>query len=173
MAYNGSDAVVVICDNSTTAMTGMQEHPATGYTLQGQPTKKLDFVALSKVFGIENVQVVNPFDLKKVRQVMKEELANAGPSVVIAESPCVLLRRANPAIGKPFRVDPEKCNGCKLCLGLNCSPISWRPFAKMAEGTYRKKTKTQEGIAVIESIYCTGCTLCRQLCKAGAIMEEE
>lgn len=173
MAYNKSDAVVVICDNSTTAMTGMQEHPATGFTLQGQPTNKLDFVALSKVFGIENVQVVNPFDLKQVRKVMKEELANAGPSVVIAESPCVLFRRANPAIGKPFRVDPEKCNGCKLCLGLSCSPISWRPFAKMEAGTYQKKTKTQEGIATIESVYCTGCTLCQQLCKAGAIVEEE
>ncbi len=173
MAYNGSDAVVVICDNSTTAMTGMQEHPATGYTLQGQPAKKLDFVALSKVFGIENVQVVNPYDLKQIRKVMKEELANAGPSVVIAESPCVLFRRANPVIGKPFRVDPDKCNGCKLCLGLNCSPISWRPFAKMTEGTYRKKTKNQEGIAVIDSLYCTGCTLCQQLCKARAIVEEE
>jgi len=173
MAYNGSDAVVVICDNSTTAMTGMQEHPATGYTLQGQPTKKLDFAALAKVFGIENVRVVNPFDLKQVRKVMKDELANPGPSVVIAESPCVLFRRANPAIGKPFRVDPDKCNGCKLCLGLSCSPISWRSFAKMAEGTYQKKTKTQEGIALIDSVYCTGCTLCQQLCKAGAIVEEE
>ncbi|MBN1549001.1 MAG: indolepyruvate ferredoxin oxidoreductase subunit alpha [Syntrophaceae bacterium] len=173
MAYNGSDAVVVICDNSTTAMTGMQEHPATGFTLQGQPTKKLDFAALAKVFGIDNVQVINPYDLKQVRKVMREELANAGPSVVIAESPCVLFRRANPVIGKPMRVDPDKCNGCKLCLGLGCSPISWRPFAKMAEGTYQKKTKTQEGIAVIESIYCTGCTLCQQLCKAGAIVEEE
>jgi len=173
MAYNRSEAVVVICDNSTTAMTGMQEHPATGFTLQGQPTNKLDFAALANVFGIKNVQVVNPFDLKQVRKVMKEELANAGPSVVIAQSPCVLFRRANPAIGKPLRVDPGKCNGCKLCLGLSCSPISWRPFSKMEEGTYQKKTKNQEGMAMIESTYCTGCTLCRQLCKAGAIVEEE
>jgi len=173
MAYNRSEAVVVICDNSTTAMTGMQEHPATGFTLQGQPTNKLDFAALARVFGIDNVQTVNPFDLKQVRKVMKEELASDGPSVVIAQRPCVLFRRANPAIGKPLRVDSEKCNGCRLCLGLGCSPISWRPFSKMEEGTYRKKTKTQEGIAVIESAYCTGCTLCRQLCKAGAIVEEE
>ncbi|MBW2673849.1 MAG: indolepyruvate ferredoxin oxidoreductase subunit alpha, partial [Deltaproteobacteria bacterium] len=39
MAYNKSNAVVVICDNRTTAMTGMQEHPATGFTLQGAATK--------------------------------------------------------------------------------------------------------------------------------------
>ncbi|MDX9745602.1 MAG: indolepyruvate ferredoxin oxidoreductase subunit alpha [Syntrophales bacterium] len=173
MAYNGSDAVVVICDNSTTAMTGMQEHPATGYTLQGRPAKKLDFAALAGVFGIENVETVDPFDLKQVRKVMKKELAGTGPSVVIAESPCVLFRRANPVIGKPLMVDPEKCNGCKLCLGLSCPPISWRPFSEMSEGTYEKKTKNQEGIAFIESVYCTGCTLCQQLCKAGAIVEEE
>ena len=43
MSYNKSDAVIVICDNRTTAMTGMQEHPATGYTLQGEKTKGTRF----------------------------------------------------------------------------------------------------------------------------------
>jgi len=172
MAYNQSDAVVVICDNSTTAMTGMQEHPATGFTLQGNGTVKLDFEALSRTIGIKQVRTVNPYDLKQVRQAMEEELANAGPSVVIAQAPCVLFTRAKPIIGKPMRVDTEKCIGCKQCLGLSCSPISWRSFAKMAEGSYVKKTKKQEGIASIESIYCTGCLLCKQLCKSGAIQEE-
>jgi indolepyruvate ferredoxin oxidoreductase alpha subunit len=172
MAYNQSDAVVVICDNSTTAMTGMQEHPATGFTLQGHDTVKLDFETLARAIGIKQVRTVNPYDLKQVRQVMEEELANSGPSVVIAKAPCVLFPRAKGAIGKPMRVDAEKCNGCKLCLGLSCSPISWRSFGKMAEGSYVKKTKKQEGIANIESIYCTGCLLCKQLCKSGAIQEE-
>jgi len=173
MVYNKSDAVLVICDNSTTAMTGMQEHPATGFTLQGNNTVKLDFEALSRAVGIKQVRTVNPYDLTEVRQVVKEELANSGPSVVIAQAPCVLFPRAKPMIGrKPMRVDAEKCIGCKLCLGLSCSPISWRSFAKMAEGSYVKKTKKQEGIASIESIYCTGCLLCKQLCKSGAIQEE-
>jgi indolepyruvate ferredoxin oxidoreductase alpha subunit len=172
MVYNKSNAVVVICDNSTTAMTGMQEHPGTGFTLQGKAAVKLDFEALARSIGIEQVRTVNPYDLSQVRRVMEEELANSGPSVVIAQAPCVLFSRANPVIGKPMRVDGDKCLGCKLCLGLACSPISWRPFAKMAEGSYVKNTKKQEGIANIESIYCTGCLLCKQLCKSGAIQEE-
>ena len=171
MVYNKSDAVVVICDNATTAMTGMQEHPATGFTLQGDAAVKLDLEALSRSVGIEHVRTVNPYDLAQVRQVVKEELASSGPSVVIAQAPCVLFARANPVIGKPLYVDAEKCIGCKLCLGLACSPIAWRPFAKMAEGSYVKKTKKQEGIASIESVYCTGCLLCKQLCKSGAIQE--
>ncbi len=171
MAYNKSNAVIVICDNRTTAMTGMQEHPATGFTLQGEATKALDFVKLAQALGIENIQVIDPFDIKDTRRVIKEELSRKGPSLVISRAPCALLavkqkmdRRA------PLRVDPDKCIGCKACLGLGCPPISWQRFEDMDTQT-EKKTKKQEGIARIDSTICNGCTLCQQLCGAGAIVE--
>lgn len=171
MAYNKSNAVIVICDNSTTAMTGMQEHPGTGVTLQRDATTTLDFGALGKVLGIDSVREVNPFDIRETRRVMKEELARKGPSLVISKAPCALLAVKKKAARKPaLRVDPEKCTGCKVCLGLGCPPISWRNFEDL-EMNIEKKAKNQKGIALIDSTLCDGCTLCMQLCTAGAIEE--
>ena len=93
MAYNKSDAVIVICDNRTTAMTGMQDHPATGYTLQGEKTKELDFTKLASALGIDSVRVIDPYDIKITRKVLKEELAKPGASVVISQRACVLFKR--------------------------------------------------------------------------------
>ena len=171
MAYNKSNAVIVICDNRTTAMTGMQEHPATGRTLQGEETKALDFVELAKALGIDNVQVVNPFDIKETRRVIKEELSRKGPSLVISRAPCALLAvKQKTGRRLPLRIDPDKCTGCKACLGLGCPPISWQRLEDM-EMKIEKKTKKQEGVAVIDSALCDGCTLCQQLCATGAIEE--
>jgi len=91
MVYNRSNAVVIICDNRTTAMTGMQENPATGFTLQGNATKVLDFVKLAEALGLDNVRVVDPFDMKNTRKVIKEELSREGPSLIISRAPCALL----------------------------------------------------------------------------------
>jgi indolepyruvate ferredoxin oxidoreductase alpha subunit len=169
MAYNRSNAVIVICDNRTTAMTGMQEHPATGRTLQGLATKSIDFVELAKALGIDNVRVVDPFDIKDTRTVIKEELSREGPSLVISRAPCALLAvKQKTGRRVPLRIDPHKCTGCKACLGLGCPPISWQRLEDM-EMEIKKKTKRQEGIAVIDSALCDGCTLCQQLCSAGAI----
>ncbi len=174
MAYNKSNSVIVICDNRTTAMTGMQEHPATGFTLQKDETKALDFVKLAEALGIDNVRVVDPFDIKNTRKVIKEELAKKGPSLVISRAPCALLTVKQKMSGKakPLRIDPDKCTGCKVCLGLGCPPISWKRLEDI-DITIEKKTKKQEGIAVIDSSVCNGCSLCLQLCSAGAIGEVE
>jgi indolepyruvate ferredoxin oxidoreductase, alpha subunit len=172
MAYNRSNAVIVICDNRTTAMTGMQEHPATGFTLQGEKTAGVDLAALVRVLGIESVRIVDPHDLKLVRNVLKEELAREGPSVVISRRSCVLFKREAPERERPLRVDEDKCTGCRLCLGLGCPPITWNSRKAPPAKNERKARKKEEGIAVIDRNLCTGCGLCRQLCKSGAIMEE-
>jgi len=170
-AYNRSDVVIVICDNRTTAMTGMQHHPATGYTLQGARTRELDLPALGRALGIENVRVINPLDLKETRAVMKEELEREGPSLVVAQSPCALLLRKKGGEEKALQVDMDVCTGCKVCLGLGCPAISWRKFDGELEKKITKKTKKQEGISVIDQDLCNGCTLCSQVCKVGAIKE--
>jgi len=170
-AYNRSDVVIVICDNRTTAMTGMQNHPATGYTLQGARTRELDLPALGRALGIENVRVINPLDLKETRAVMKEELEREGPSLVVAQSPCALLLSKKGGEEKAFQVDMDVCTGCKVCLGLGCPAISWRKFDGELEKKITKKTKKQEGISVIDQDLCNGCTLCSQVCKIGAIKE--
>lgn len=171
MAYNHSDALIVICDNLTTAMTGMQEHPATGFTLQGEKTMKVDLAKLVRALGIKSVRLVDPYDLKKTRTVLKEELAKPGPSVVISRRACVLFKREKLSPGKPLRVDPEKCTGCRLCLGLGCPPIAWKKLVDPS-GDQKKEGEKQQGIAVIDLNICSGCGLCQQLCKSGAIVEQ-
>ena len=162
MAYNKSNAVIIICDNNTTAMTGMQEHPATGFTLLGEKTKQLDLKVLVAALGIENIRIIDPYDLKMTRTAIKEELAKDGPSVIISQRPCVLFKRLKSKVSKVLQVDPEKCNGCKVCLGLGCPSISWKSMEKK-EGSKRK------GLSIIDENLCNGCGLCLQLCKAGAI----
>lgn len=162
MVYNKSNAVIIILDNSTTAMTGMQEHPATGYTLLGEKTKQLDLKMLVSALGVENIRVVDPYDLKTTRTALKEELANNGPSVIISQRPCVLFKRSKSKLQKPLQIDPEKCNGCKVCLSLGCPTISWKKIGKN-EGSKR------EGISQIDENLCNGCGLCLQVCKFDAI----
>jgi len=173
MAYNKSEAVVVICDNRTTAMTGMQEQPGTGRTLQGEETTRLEFPALAAALGIKSVRVLNPENIKETRKILKEELMKEGPSVVISSGPCVLLKSKKGEKTTHFQVDPEKCTGCQVCLGLGCPALSWRkkPSEKAgaAQAKPGKKTGKQNGTAQIDLGLCSGCSLCEQLCAAGAI----
>ena len=162
MAYNQSDALIIILDNSTTAMTGMQEHPGTGYTLMGKEAKKVNLTVLISALGIQNIRVIDPNNLKETRMAIKEELASSGPSVIIAQRPCALFKRANIKAQPPLKVDPDMCEGCKSCLDLNCPPIAWKKGVTK-EGSKRK------GIAVIDETLCNGCGLCEQVCKFGAI----
>ena len=170
-AYNRSDAVFIIADNRTTAMTGMQEHPATGFTLQGEKTKELDFAALGKVLGIDSVEVIDPLNFKDTTRVLKQELQKEGPSLIISRAPCVLLMSKKAVQAKQFFTDPDKCIGCKVCLSCGCPAISWRDFEKTGMPA-RPERKKQKGIAVIDATLCTGCTLCAQLCRQEAIMRE-
>jgi indolepyruvate ferredoxin oxidoreductase, alpha subunit len=172
VAYNRSDAVIIIADNRTTAMTGMQEHPATGYTLQGAKAKELDFAALGRVLGIDHVEVIDPLEFKSTTEVLKQELQKEGPSLIISRAPCVLLMSKKAAKAKHFVIDEDVCIGCKVCLSCGCPAISWRDFEK-AGLPPKPDRKKQKGIAVIDATLCTGCTFCAQLCRQEAITREE
>ena len=88
VGYNKSYATIIILDNRTTGMTGQQEHPATGYTIRGEKTHRIDFVELGRALGIENPRKVNPWNLEETERVIKEELEKDEPSLVISEGPC-------------------------------------------------------------------------------------
>ncbi len=153
MAYNRGMNTVIILDNRTTAMTGGQNHPATGKTLKGDDTNAVDLEAICKALGIERVFTVNPLNLKETREVVKREMETPEPSVVISREPCPLIFRKRSA---PFAVDPEKCKECGACLQINC-PAATR----------------QEKKAVIVQGLCNGCGVCAQLCKFEAISRTE
>ena len=154
IAYNDSASTVIIVDNSITGMTGHQQNPTTGKTLKGDPAAKIDLEALCRAVGIARVRVVDPNDLKATETAIKEELAAAEPSVVIARRPCALLKYVKHAA--PLCVDREACKSCKACMRIGCPAISM-----------------VEGKAVIDATLCTGCGVCAQLCKFGALNGED
>ena len=154
IAYNQSNSVVVVLDNSITGMTGHQQNPTTGYTIKGDPTSAVDLEALCKAVGIRRVRVCDPYDLKALDSALKEELEAEEPSVIISRRPCALLKyvKHNP----PLEVDAAKCIGCKACLGIGCPAISFK-----------------EGKAVVDHTQCVGCGVCTGLCPKGAIGKKE
>ena len=150
IAYNRSNSVVIVLDNSITGMTGHQQNPTTGFNIKGEPAAAVDLEALCHAIGIRRVTVVDPYDLQQVMAALKEELAAEEPSVIISRRPCALLKyvKHNP----PLSVDQDKCIGCKACLGIGCPAISYR-----------------DGKAVIDSTQCVGCGVCKGLCPKQAI----
>lgn len=151
MVYNKATGTVIILDNSTTGMTGHQDNPATGKTLKGDEAPGILLDELCKAMGVKNIQVVDPFDTKKFEAVVKEEVARDEVSVIIAQSPCALLKSYVPK-GKCV-ADPEKCKKCGLCLQSGCPAI----------------TKNEDGTISIDQTLCNGCGLCMNTCPFGAI----
>lgn len=152
IAYNDSNSTVIILDNSITGMTGHQQNPTTGFNLKGDPAAKVDLEALCHALGIQRVRVVDPYNLAQCEEAIKEELAADEASVIISRRPCALLKYVKH--NAPLKVNSEKCKSCKMCMKIGCPAIS-----------------IVDGKAVIDSTLCTGCGVCRQLCKFGALQE--
>jgi indolepyruvate ferredoxin oxidoreductase alpha subunit len=97
MVYNppSTGHVLLILDNGTTAMTGMQEHPGTGRTLAHASTGKVIFEDLARSLGVRNVHVIDPAqDAAKFEELIRSCLAKPELSVVIARRNCLLAARA-------------------------------------------------------------------------------
>jgi indolepyruvate ferredoxin oxidoreductase alpha subunit len=167
LAYNKGEATIIILDNHATAMTGFQEHPATGFTIRGEPTERLDFVALARSVGIKNIRVTNPWDLEEIDRVIAEETAKDEPSLIINQGPCAMLRKEIKEYHDPYAIDQNKCTGCRTCLNLGCPAISWNPVE--GEKAVSARGKKRRGFSSIEKTLCPGCGLCIQVCKFGAI----
>ena len=91
--YNKAKGVILILDNSTTAMTGGQQHPATGLTIRNEPTKKLILEDLCRACGADNVDVVDPKNMNAFRGILKKRVDEDALSVIICRHPCKLLKR--------------------------------------------------------------------------------
>ncbi len=154
MVYNKGTGTVMILDNSTTGMTGHQDHAATGKTLMGETTKAVNLVQFCKAIGIEHVVEVNAFDTAELERIIKEETARDDVSVIITKSPCVLLKgNVFPDVCVP---DSDKCKKCGMCLRPGCPAL----------------TKNADGTIAIDATMCNGCGLCMQLCKFDAIKKQ-
>jgi len=155
MVYNKATGTVMILDNRTTGMTGHQEHAATGKTLKGEDTYAIDLATLCKAVGVENVIEVNSFDVKTLENVIKESVNGDKLTVIIAKSPCVLLK------GQKFpyvcKVNADACKKCSACMKIGCPAM----------------TRGEDGKVKIDATMCNGCGLCQNYCKFNAIEKVE
>jgi indolepyruvate ferredoxin oxidoreductase alpha subunit len=165
--YNKGYSTSIIVDNRITGMTGLQEHPGTGFTLKGEPANMVDYEQLARALGIKNVRKVDPYNIQATMEVIKEELNRDEASVIITQNgPCMLHRREKRKFEHPFyTVDADKCRGCKVCLELGCPAISW-----VEQEGATKDGKKRKGTVSINKVQCPGCGVCAQVCKFESIV---
>ncbi len=155
MVYNGGDAIVIIMNNDTTGMTGGQEHAGTGRNAQGTEAPSLDIAKLCQAIGAKRVREIDAYNIKDLEKIMKEELAEKGPTVLISNQPCVLRYRVTK---KAYAVERKTCSGCKTCLKAGCIALSFTPEGKT-------------GFVEIDPLLCNGCGICAQLCTTGSMKQ--
>ena len=147
--YNQADMVLIVLDNSTTAMTGHQPHPGTGHTMMGDVVDKISIEGILKGIGLTTVETVDPLNLPLAVDTVKRVAAEKGVRAIIFKSPCIAVVPS----GKPYNVLDEKCIKCKKCIReLGC------PAIYIDDGNVR-----------IDKSLCTGCGLCSKVCPVSAI----
>jgi len=150
--YNDANILVLILDNSTVAMTGHQPTAASGVNIRGGKTKKISLEKVCKACGVKSVDVLHPYKVDEMSDLIKKRLGQKGVRVIIARAPCVILKGAD--VGEPLVV--KDCSGCKKCLNLGCPAISFN----------------EETNSVEISPLCTGCGVCAIVCPSNAIVKK-
>lgn len=162
--YNETDIVLIVLDNSTTAMTGHQPHPGTGVRMMEfaknagtipKPEDICNRLSIEKILqaiGLTSVETVDPLNLAEAVEAVKRASKRSGVKAIIFKSPCI-------AVTKPqtrYQIT-DACINCKKCIReLGCPAIV-----------------LEDGKPTIEKSLCTGCSLCTQVCPCGAIVREE
>ena len=152
IVYNRANVCVIILDNRITAMTGHQPTPESGITVMGEHTKAAEIEVIVKALGVDQISIVDPYDVKQTTQAVRDAINYSGPSVIITKRTCPLKA------GKtaPYKVT-DSCKLCGYCVkSIGCPAISLT--AKKAE---------------IDLTLCQGCGVCAQICPFNAIARTE
>ena len=153
--YNKGNVIPVVLDNHITGMTGHQDNPGSGYTLQGDMAASIKIEDVLRAYGYENIIIVDPQDLTAMQKAVDDALASQVPAAIITRRPCLLIKRLKHDIGRCV-VDTAKCIGCRKCLQVGCPAVM-----------------VKDRKSCIDPTQCVGCTVCAQVCPVGAIHREE
>jgi indolepyruvate ferredoxin oxidoreductase alpha subunit len=148
--YNGMKGLIIILDNRTTAMTGGQNHPATGKTIRDEPTAKLDIAALCRSIGVDSVDVIDPLDYPALTELVRKRMEEDTLAVIISDRACRLHDHEQLPAPAYHR---DLCKTCGQCLKIDCPAI----------------LELDEGYVEIDESVCTGCDLCVEVCPHGAL----
>ena len=153
--YNNTPTVTVILDNRITGMTGHQENPGTGRTLQNNMAPIINIKNLVLACGVKekNIKIIDPYNLKETAEAIKNAHNSNEPFVIIAKQPCALIKevlkkRANLSC----KVKEDKCRKCKMCLKTGCPALSFK-----------------DNVVSIDETMCNGCGVCKEVCPFNAI----
>ena len=153
--YNKANVIPIILDNHITGMTGHQDNPGSGYTLQGEPAAAIAIEDVLRAYGYQKILIVDPQNLKAMAQAVDEAVESEVPAAIISRRPCLLIKRMKHETST-CKVDRDRCIGCRSCLKVGCPAIQIR-----------------DGKAVIDPNQCVGCTVCAQVCPKKAITGKE
>ncbi len=153
--HNNTRLVVVIADNGTTAMTGFQPHPGSTENVRGEQVRATSIQKIAAALDIP-VHTINPYDIEETIAALNQAVKHPGVSVVVASAPCFLYARGRGEelfTEHTVSVDPEQCNGCRVCIDFFGCP------AILFDGDK----------ASIDQLTCVSCNLCLDVCRRGAI----
>ncbi len=158
--YHNANMLLIVLDNSATAMTGFQPHPGTGLTAMGDQVKPMDIPKILDAVGC-NVEVADPFEVVEAEKTLRRMLDQPGMNVLIMRQPCATLMTKERS-KKPVRVyvDQDVCIGD----GCGCDKYCSRVWGCPGNTWDFKKNK-----ALIDPVTCVGCGVCAKLCPSGAI----
>lgn len=150
---------ILVLDNRTTAMTGGQKTVTTNEYLQEdlktEPRNYISVQSIVKAMGIQDVEVVDQFQVKEFHRKLRDALKRPNLSVIITTRPCALnFKIVNP----PYWVDPKICIACRNCVNTNCPPINMQRYPGI--GPLKSH---------INADMCVGCSVCSQVCPVNAI----
>ena len=161
--FNKSDMLLLVLDNSATAMTGFQPHPGTGATAMGESTIPVDPETVCRALGVE-VEVGDPYDMKNTAQTVYRLMRKTGPRVLVMRRKCALVQGREGGFPYKMSVNQDQCLGEKCGCGRYCTRIFRCP------GLIWDK---QEERARIDNVICVGCGICADICPQEAIEKED
>jgi indolepyruvate ferredoxin oxidoreductase alpha subunit len=160
--HNQARFILVILDNSITAMTGMQPTADSGLLADGRMGNRVAIKDLVQACGVKFIEEIDPYRVKDFQDLVKRardyiRQEDGGIAVIISKRPCPLYD-PTPLRENPVRVTvTEECDNCKYCLtAFEC------PALVLDEDL---------GRVVIDRRICTDCGVCIDVCHKGFIVE--
>ena len=158
--HNGAKFILVLLDNSTTAMTGNQPTPGMEVLADGRRGKAVSMEDLVRASGVESLSVVDPYSLEDMTRALKEadkacRSEGGGVAAIISRHPCLM----DQGVEKKKRTErveiSDDCIGCRVCTDtFECPAIEMEP---------------DTGLARIDQTICSACGVCIQVCPQSAI----
>jgi indolepyruvate ferredoxin oxidoreductase alpha subunit len=160
--------ILVILDNSTTAMTGHQPVPHLGIKADGTAGPAVSIPDIVTACGIRFLRQCDPYDVPAFSSLLEQadqycRNKESGVAVIISKHACPMDKRAIAPEQLYSMEINESCDGCKLCLKqFECPALDW---VEAGSGT-----KGPRGRVKIDEALCVKCGVCKHVCPKGAII---